>query len=323
MREELSVLYVALTRAVYSLQMIIAADGANDSADDAGQPKRSPASKKLPSTIAGLIRAALTDPQPLEANQRVFEHGCADWLQRLPRAQVRQAAGLPVAPPKVALRSAASKGRAGAAPTLRPSQLEGSGRVRLADRLNAPVRSAMERGTLIHAFFEAIEWLEDGLPDDDTLTEIGIALDASPQQLASTITDFRAMLALPSIRQVLTRQRYQTWLDEGAAPEPADLRLEVRREQPITARDDDNWLTGNIDRLVLLCRQGQPLAAEILDFKTDAVPTPETLNQRVEFYRPQLQAYRRGVGRMLRIDTTRITMALLFVSNGRLVPLST
>jgi ATP-dependent exoDNAse (exonuclease V) beta subunit len=99
--------------------------------------------------------------------------------------------------------------------------------------------------------------------------------------------------------------------------------LEVRREQPITARDDDHWLTGNIDRLVLLCPQDQPLAAEILDFKTDAVPSPEVLGQRVEFYRPQLQAYRRGVGRMLRVDTARITMALLFVSNGQFVPLIT
>ena len=65
-----------------------------------------------------------------------------------------------------------------------------------------------------------------------------------------------------------------------------------------------------------------PVAAEILDFKTDALPHDESMAERVKHYRPQLAAYRRGASRMLRLDAQHITTGLLFVPGGQLAMVS-
>ena len=58
------------------------------------------------------------------------------------------------------------------------------------------------------------------------------------------------------------------------------------------------------------------IAADILDFKTDAVEPGEAVDLRVEYYRPQLEAYRRAVGEVFRLDPRKISARLLFVEPG-------
>jgi hypothetical protein len=50
----------------------------------------------------------------------------------------------------------------------------------------------------------------------------------------------------------------------------ADLRMEVRREQQIAAWDAEHILSGAIDRLVLFWSGQTIVAADVIDFKTDA-----------------------------------------------------
>ena len=64
--ESLCVLYVALTRAVHALHLIVA-------------PSR-PTEKTIPATSAGLLRAALTDGHIARPGEVLFEHGQADWM---------------------------------------------------------------------------------------------------------------------------------------------------------------------------------------------------------------------------------------------------
>jgi ATP-dependent exoDNAse (exonuclease V) beta subunit len=319
-REALSVLYVALTRAVYCLQMIIAPTvprnvcGEDD--DEGGDPQ------SLPPSIAGLVRAALTDRQPLGEKQLVFEAGDRNWWQSLPVACRAAEARAPV-PPRLVLRLASTRTHGGLQRVVRPSELEGGRRIRLADRLNLTGRVAMQRGTLIHAFFEQIGWIEDGSPHDDALAAVGASLSTDPQPLSQAIEDFRRQLAIPAVHQALTRSRYQTWLDQCEATGESETQLEVRREQRLAAQDGDDWLTGNIDRLVVLSRHGRPIAAEILDFKTDSVSNKSSLRELTEHYRPQLLAYRRGIARMLSLNEPHVGLSLLFVASGQLVPLAT
>ena len=71
----------------------------------------------------------------------------------------------------------------------------------------------------------------------------------------------------------------------------------------------------------MIVKEGDKIvAADIIDFKTDSV-TADSINERVEHYRPQLEAYRSAVSRFLNLDSNRIATRLLFVAAGELVTL--
>ena len=67
--EALCVLYVAVTRAIYSLYMIVKPSANSE--------------KKLPKTAAGLGGAALTDGQRLAGNEVAFRSGDPRWYDKL------------------------------------------------------------------------------------------------------------------------------------------------------------------------------------------------------------------------------------------------
>jgi ATP-dependent exoDNAse (exonuclease V) beta subunit len=329
LQEELCVLYVALTRAVHSLQMIVAPGspkdndqtlGEEDHESSAGEPS-SAKGEKLPVSMAGLIRAALTDGQPLAPSQLVFAEGDPNWRSRLQKDRMPTACASASLPLHVELRSATPASGV-AERQVRPSQLEGGGVVRLKDRLSLPGQAAMQRGSLIHAFFEQMEWLDDRLPAVAELEAIGRSLDTDLPQLAAAIADFQQMLTQDALRRLLSRAAYQHWIDLYGDGNPHSLRLEARREQPVTAREGDDWLSGNIDRLVLLYRRDWPVSADIVDFKTDVLRSPASLAERVEYYRPQLMAYRRGISRMLRLDIERISAHVVFVGTADVIDLT-
>jgi ATP-dependent exoDNAse (exonuclease V) beta subunit len=83
-------------------------------------------------------------------------------------------------------------------------------------------------------------------------------------------------------------------------------------------QDGDKILSGAIDRIVLIRRAGQLLAADILDFKTDELPASDSaaLATRTDFYRPQLEAYRRAVAKLLRLKPEHIGARIVFLNSG-------
>ena len=193
----------------------------------------------------------------------------------------------------------------------------------MTDQLNPPGQAARQRGSLVHAFLEQVKWIDEELPTVDQLVAIGQSLDANADHLRSAIDSYQEMISQRSLRETLSRARYREWIERFTSAGRNELQLDVRTEQRLTARDGDDWLSGSIDRLVLLRRAGRPVAAEILDFKTDALPDKASMAERVEHYRPQLDAYRRGASRMLRLDPQQITTGLIFVPSGELAMVST
>ncbi len=183
---------------------------------------------------------------------------------------------------------------------------------------------ALERGTLFHAWFEQIEWLDDGAPDDAILNDAAPRLGATQAQAARWLKEFREMLARPATRACLTQSDYSRqapWSAQGATGagwNAAELSYQVHRERRFAVRDGDAILTGSLDRLVLIHHHGRLAAAEVLDFKTDAV----NANQREQFiaavtrYQPQLAAYRRAVAQMTGLPMEHIFARLLFVEPG-------
>ena len=60
---------------------------------------------------------------------------------------------------------------------------------------------------------------------------------------------------------------------------------------------------------------GVPVGADVIDFKTDVI-TAEALAERVDHYRPQLEAYRQAVSHLLGLPLEQISIRLVFVALG-------
>lgn len=309
--ESLSLLYVAVTRAVHALHMIVApsADG----------------EKSLHKTFGGLLRASLTDGSRLAPEQIAYETGDREWFTSPGVECTSSAAEVALkaeslAPLEVKLAAPAERRWRGLH-RVTPSALEGGTRVRLSAPSGdgAAARSlARVRGTVIHAWFEQIGWLDDGSPSDGDLRNKAAALQdlaLKPNDVERWLAEFRAMLARPNIAACLHRAAYRNFA--GAA-------LRVETELPFAVRDGDRLTVGSIDRLVTIWEGSQPIAADIIDFKTDSIPDgdPHALSEKIRFYAPQLRAYCRAVENMTGLEQQRISAKLLLLDLGLVAPIS-
>lgn len=299
--ETLCVAYVAATRAVHALQMIISPSKKSE--------------KQFPCTVAGLLRAALVGTQQVAPEQVLYEVGDAQWIKK------ELAARCSIASPAEEELSTKEKREIVLAPPSKqvlrgrkrstPSSLEGGGRTNLRDLFRRDRTGAAARGTLLHAWFEQIEWLEESLPDEETLRTIGTNLLAPAELIEKALVDFFQCLNMPNVKKQLSRSAYHT----------SDL--EVLNEHAFLVSDSDGLLRGSIDRLVLLRDDGKPSAADIIDFKSDKVSGDMAgwLHTKTDFYRPQLEAYRRAVALMYRLPPETITARLAFIEIDTVVEL--
>jgi ATP-dependent exoDNAse (exonuclease V) beta subunit len=270
----------------------------------------------------------------------LYQHGDPEWFraggQDSPAAAAASAAAAAEAKSEpVAIRLAPlAGGRRRGWERARPSGLEGGTTVSL-QHLLAPARSAaFARGQLIHAWYEQILWIEDGLPDSAALTAVAQkVLTAEPGanvELAAEMARFQSQLRSPPVAEILSRRRYENLAGAGFSNsvlrQLGTRRLSPRaqNERGFAIRDGDQLLTGFIDRLVLLEDAGQVVAAEIIDFKTDPFDAedPQQLAAKIAFYAPQMRAYRRAVSQMANCPAERIVASLLFVEAGVVQPVS-
>ena len=292
-RDALSTLYVAATRARYALHMIVAADG----------------EKGLGSTRshARLLREALASlEEPAVDGDVLYEGGDPDWHETAPSKR-EPVAMPPVAPEQIPLRTGERRRMLG---RRKPSDVEGVERVDLRQVLGLSEdgsSAARERGSLVHAWLEELEWVEDGLPDDDRMR--AIARRVAPVMDEARVTEERAWLRerlrAPEVREALGRAAYT----EGAT---------VERELPFLRREGDALVEGVIDRLVLVREGGRLVRAEVLDYKTNRIESGDTaeLAAKVEHYTPQLLAYRRAVAGIYRLPLQSVSARLVFLTPG-------
>ena len=150
--ESLCLLYVALTRPIHALHMIIPPAKANE--------------RSLPRTAAGLLRRALSETPLPSPEQILYEHGDPTPLSdESVDTATTVADDVKTEPIEVKLRVAPAR-RTRGLDRHSPSGLEGGAAVDLAKRLRLDTSPALARGSLFHAWFEAIEWLDNGPPDE-------------------------------------------------------------------------------------------------------------------------------------------------------------
>lgn len=317
--EALCVLYVAITRAVHALHMIIPPSASNE--------------RTFPCTFAGLLRIALKDDKPVDANAVLFTHGDRQWFEHSgrddaveaePKASSAAGDGEPVTVRLAPMTGQRRRGWERA----RPSGLEGGSRVELNHLFAADRSGAFLRGQLIHAWFEQIEWLDHGRPDEPTLRRAADEVLANAGSASINVDDqltrFHAMLDSPVVAGVLSRGRYETPDALGFPPEIAEqlakgpVTATAENERAFVIREGGQLLSGFVDRLVLLSRGDETMAAEIIDYKTDPVDADDArqLTDKVNFYAPQLNAYRRAVAKVTHLAPERIAARLLFVEGA-------
>lgn len=300
--ETMCVLYVALTRAVHALHMIVPPSKSNE--------------RKVPSRLDALLRCALVDEKPTAPRTLLWEHGDRQWHQRpgagAEAAETRAADEAAKASPLVVRLAPSDDGARRSLERIAPSRMHAvSGKS--VEQLFAEAENtyAKDRGTLIHACFEQIEWLDEGPPDRQTLRRVVNALAPASLDTEALLDEFGAMLQRGQIQDVLCRRFYQRYQRQVKSK----LTMQVRREHNFAMTGDEGQLIqGSIDRLVLLCDGEKLIAADVVDFKTDSDPTAAA-----DRHGEQLLAYRDAVARLFHLPAESISARLLMVADGSVV----
>lgn len=171
-------------------------------------------------------------------------------------------------------------------------------------------------GTLVHALLEGLEWLEDpaaGDPrTDDELRAACRRVDArGDAPVDEAIARYRAALGTPELQAIFT------------APD-GEPRVERERSFDVEVTDLDGGprrMRGAIDRLVLHLEGGAVTRAEILDFKVVERVDAEALASRAA---GQVGAYVGAVQRMLGLEASAVSAAIVALDGAdgvRVVPL--
>jgi ATP-dependent exoDNAse (exonuclease V) beta subunit len=290
--EELCALYVGMTRAKRGLEMIVQPREANKSGGT-----------KLRESMAGILLGALRE------GNAVVESGELLWEapgSKLPERIELSAAS--AAEKELEVKVLPSSGRV--RPTVSPSSLEGGGFVELGRSLTLENAPAMMFGSLMHAFFELVEWLPGDMAEEK-LREAARKLGASEKEIAGAIEAFGASMRQANVRRAMSR------------PSARGGEVEVWRERAFAVRvkstEGDVILEGRLDRVVVERKAGVAVGAEVVDFKTDGVGDAEKLNAAVEKYRPQIDAYKKAVAGLLGLSVEMVRGTLLFVTGDVVV----
>ena len=304
-RDDVSVLYVAVTRAKDALHLVCAPPPKADS---------------LRATPTRLLRLSINGFE--DAFQHPPAEGGAFWTMGDPalggKAIGAAGADAPVAPPpardvgpidwlarpgmRAARPPSAHGGPAGAAPSL-AAEYEGA-----ADG---------SRGSLAHAWMERIEWLAPGGSVDPSIesevlravaVEIGRPVDRS---MADEVRGMVVAACRGAVGDALRVDRCASW--------GCDTLL-VHSELPYVAEIDGRIQRGRIDRLVLGYRGGRVVRAEVLDHKTGATGVAgDALEARIAPYRAQMAGYRRVVASMFGIEPSAVSTVLLMLDRGEVI----
>ena len=313
-REAMCVAYVAMTRAVHALHVVLSySDKPNDN------------------SFAGVLLSTLCEGAERKAGV-IYENGDASWYQESASQQPASESDIDVsryyqhhqAGEMFRPLSRETRSKRGVE-RIRPSWLEGGSKVKLADTLVSPDRERMlEFGSLLHACFEPIQWLDTPQQVSDlsrsSLVERLQKMVPGTAQVGRAVDRFFELLQQPNLRQlfssVATREKFVV--------DPQSV-LEVRTEQRLAVLLDpgssvhaDSIIQGTIDRLVIVREGTQAVAAEITDFKVDHI-NEDNLADRIKFYRPQIRAYREAIREMYGLADSQIATQLVFVQSGHVV----
>lgn len=324
--EALCLLYVALTRAESALHLLT-------------QPV---SASKLPSTFAGVLIASLVHIDDVVADKVMFSDGDENWFQTrkdLLHASSDQISLAQSAKPQtVSLKPMESRQRglrrdtpshhAGAKIRFPVSHFAKS-TIDISKAETSPAASAAvsispaDRGTVIHEWFEQIHWLEQESPADEALEAIAAKHFLSEEMTTSLLHEFRSMLDSPVVQTALSVAQYSEAIPSFKKTElvfSVDDLLVVK-ERPFVMRTPESIVQGTIDRLVIGLKNGTPMCADVVDFKTDRLHGDKAtwIESKCREYRDQLQCYQRAIHECFGVAVPHISTRLLLLEADTII----
>ena len=179
----------------------------------------------------------------------------------------------------------------------------------------------MLRGTAVHAIFEQIKWREMEV-DEKTILNWLAAFALPVKERQDLAEQIGQLLCSDTAMGIMDESQYRLWLKaKWNNLSHVEMSLDVQTEYEFATIMDQQMWRGAIDRLVWVRSESKLEAADIIDFKTDRVETAEglVLQERVDYYRPQLEAYRRALSKMTCLPESRISTRLWFVQTNEIV----
>jgi len=296
--ESLCELYVAMTRAIRSLIMIVPYRKKNNDGTDKKSDRTS---------FENVLREALRKPGLLTSNI-LYEHEENDpnWYENIPET-IKESHVQPVDVLKCNLKINVKLHHV---PRITPSkQHEQMAPSKPAKKASLSPEDAALKGIVLHACFEhGVKWLDDAQDCDESrlreLIEETLDGRVAPFSINGVLNEFRSACQQTEIVAALSRNRYLP-----------DKKPKLERERRfIVWIDDKKIMRGSIDRLVLQRdAAGTITKVEILDYKTG-----DSMDEKI--YCDQLNAYRQAVCELYGVDASIVETTLVFVTLGKVIP---
>jgi ATP-dependent helicase/nuclease subunit A len=263
----LSTFYVALTRAKRFLHMVVAPPSG-------GKPKLSPAE-----ILRDLYYQEGQDQIPIHPSSRLYRAEEA----------VAAAGGAPLSQ-QTRLRAV------GAAGLRRPSGMLGQ-TSRFSKGGNWDLAQSARCGNAVHAWLSHLQWLEPGESFELGLSDrYALAEGLSPLEADALWSRFQSALVSPGLSSV--------W----SSPAPREgLQVSVYPELPYLRADSEGAITGTIDRVVVWSRDGVPVEATVLEYKSAGLHHSGTVDPEalVQKYQGQVTEYCEAVRQIFAIPLTQ------------------
>lgn len=308
--ESLCMLYVAMTRARQALIMLT-------------RPTRDQAVQEFGSLLQSTLGAGQLRSEP---DAVLYERGDPLWFNSKPKvnsSHSAQSTSLTHQPElAIAVRTDPLSAPQRGLRVTAPSNLEKSHEpILLSQAFTYSHSYGAMQGALIHAFFEQVKWIEEFNFDYQQLRQIALStLPPEAMQHVSidrSIEEFAKLIELNGVRAAISTERYKT----EVLGQVAD-RVEIDNERAVSLVMGQKLVTGTIDRLAVLFRNGRVYGAEIFDYKTDRPDTQLPLlwlDERIRHHRPQLEIYARVVSELFDLPREKISTYLVMLGSNHLV----
>lgn len=298
--EALCLLYVAITRAVHSLYAII-------------EPNQNPETLRASTILANAL--AKEEPEPETV---LREMGTPDWYkdhQETFQSRNDDQSDLSSEEVKPIQLAPARDRRARNLELIQPSAHE-TGAVKMSELLQ-PTRSVERaRGSLIHAWLEQISWLDEQMPTDEEMRKVAGQFQRPGLDVEGSLRWFKQRLTIPSFRAELLSEDYRTKVAPSLFPDLSEdlsqgkIDLVVQQERRIVYRTDREIVNGIVDRVILYQRDGEVVAADVIDYKTDSADDEASIERLRELYRPQLEKYGQAMRTLYQLEDDRVVLRL-------------
>ncbi|MEM9347849.1 MAG: UvrD-helicase domain-containing protein [Planctomycetota bacterium] len=297
--EDLCLLYVAMTRARQGLHLLVRPlrQGARS-----GKPTGKPTGTGLTNlSYAAILRQALREDggEGFEGDECLFESGSADWVgaDRSPPPATQ----ILLRPPEP-IKLVSKPGHAARTwVKASPSEMHNQSRISADELLSIAPSGGQHYGSVVHAMFEQVGFIDEGLPEAEALRAAGESVGRSTIDLEETARSVLKSLGHPNTIALLRRGGADT----------------LWRERRFMARLEDRLITGTFDRVHLWHERNKTVRAVLIDYKTDRVDD-DSIDSAVERYADQLRLYRRALSTLIDIDQAAIETKLLFIGDDRI-----